>query len=252
MYSQLSFFLGVGIFDISVMLINLIYAIFSIYIRIQITKEKKLQVAIIGPGAAGKTTILDELKEYFKSINMIVFDERKFLDGKFEEYMKNMKLNAFEMQELFFKERYKQIIQMQFTNFSIIDRHLIDDVIFPQAHIELKNFDDIQKQKWQKIEWKYLRKLESKPKLDVLFVLRVKYEDIQNRRKIRSSQEESRKHEIEPENDKFFRLVNKIYYDENSKWISLSKKFAKKVIIFDNEEKEKIKKEIIRVINELR
>ncbi|WP_406616179.1 deoxynucleoside kinase [Mycoplasmopsis hyopharyngis] len=204
----------------------------------------------MGAGAVGKTTVLNELKEYFKEINMNVYDERDFLGGKFIAYMKDMKLNSYEMQKLFFIERYKQIVKMQFDNFSIIDRHLIDDVIFPEVHINLNNFNPSQKNKWIKFEKKYLRKLETKPKLDILFVLRANYEEIKQRRNKRSEIDEERKSEADPKNDEFFKQVNQIYFDENLKWMFLANKFAKEIIIFDNQSKEDVKTKIKERINQ--
>jgi deoxyadenosine/deoxycytidine kinase len=58
--------------------------------------------------------------------------------------MKDMKEYAFSSQVNFFKERLKVIIKAQNQGSFIMDRHLIDDFVFPLAHIEFGNFTENQ------------------------------------------------------------------------------------------------------------
>ncbi|WP_406617616.1 nicotinamide mononucleotide transporter [Mycoplasmopsis lipophila] len=160
------FFSGIGFLNVSVIIMNILYGSLSIFIYINVKKEKHLHISIIGPGAVGKSTIIEKLKIFFKEKDIKIFDERDFLEGKFEEYMKNMPDNAYDMQKLFFSERLKQIDQSFLEKRTVMDRHLIDDFIFPRVHMELNNFNEYQKNQWFKVEKQYINKLSRRPKLD--------------------------------------------------------------------------------------
>ncbi|WP_322900379.1 hypothetical protein [Mycoplasmopsis felis] len=42
---------------------------------------------------------------------------------------------------MFFKDRLKQINEMSDYSYSVIDRHMIDDFLFPDTLIEMKYFN---------------------------------------------------------------------------------------------------------------
>ena len=238
------FFSGIGFLNVSVIIMNILYGSLSIFIYINVKKEKHLHISIIGPGAVGKSTIIEKLKIFFKEKDIKIFDERDFLEGKFEEYMKNMPDNAYDMQKLFFSERLKQIDQSFLEKRTVMDRHLIDDFIFPRVHMELNNFNEYQKNQWFKVEKQYINKLSRRPKLDILFIIRANYNEIKLRRTKRANEEPNRKNELGKENEIFFKKVNEKYYDLNSQWYKNANKFSKKVIIFDDKEQEYILNEI--------
>lgn len=202
-----------------------------------------MKIAIIGPGAVGKTTIIESLKKDL--IDFKFMDEREeIINEHFDSYMKDFKSNAFELQKSFFNFRKKQI--ESFINFDnvIIDRHLIDDFIFPETHIEFKNFNSEEVTKWKKIEKEYLLFLKSIPKLDFLFLLTANDEIIKKRREKRSSKVDLRKSEIN--NHAFFNKVNEKYQSNNFK--KFAEKFTKKLIILENKESEKTAKNIKEII----
>ncbi len=202
-----------------------------------------MKIAIIGPGAVGKTTIIEILKKDL--IDFKFMDEREeILNENFDSYMKDFKSNAFESQKHFFNFRKKQI--ESFINFDnvIIDRHLIDDFIFPETHIEFKNFNSEEATKWKKIEEEYLLFLKSIPKLDFLFLLTANDEIIKKRREKRSLKEDLRKSEMD--NHYFFNKVNEKYQSDNFK--KFAEKFTKKLIILENKESEKTAKNIKEII----
>jgi nicotinamide mononucleotide transporter len=100
-----------------------------------------MKIAIIGPGAVGKTTIIKYLEEDLKEFEFI-YERQDIINENFGRYMEDMHSNAFEMQKNFFAYRKEEIKKLNNLKNGIIDRHLIDDFIFPQVHIEVNNFTE--------------------------------------------------------------------------------------------------------------
>ncbi|MCU9939483.1 hypothetical protein NW739_01505 [Mycoplasmopsis felis] len=132
----------------------------------------KSDLGFIGMGASGKSTIIRELSEFLKTNNIKIIDERLTDEKVFLKYMTDLKTNGYQTQILFFKDRLKQINEMSDYSYSLIDRHMIDDFLFPDTLIEMKYFN-----KKQILFWKYLYKpyykimLSVQPKVDYTFVV---------------------------------------------------------------------------------
>ena len=222
------FFSGVGVINISIIIMNILFLIISAY-NLKIGK-KNMKIAIIGPGAVGKTTIIKKLEESLENFEFL-YERDEVINEKFDEYMKDMKTHAFEFQKEMFAQRKKEI--EKFPNFEnvIIDRHLIDDFIFPEIHIKLNNFTQDQVVEWKVIEKKYLSYLKSIQKLDILFLIICSDIVIEERRNKRSESEEYRKYETK--NHEFFKNINNKYNSKEFKDFAL--KFAKKIVVLDND-----------------
>jgi len=241
----ITFFSGIGIVNISILMMNILFLILSIYNLKR--RIKNMKIAIIGPGAVGKTTIIKYLEQDLKEFEFI-YERTNLINEDFEKYMEDMQSNAFEMQKNFFYYRKEEVQKLNNFKNVIIDRHLIDDFIFPQVHIESGNFTEQQVIDWKKIEKKYLNFLESTPKLDFVFLLEGNNEEIKKRRVNRSQNEKIR--EFELNNHTFFEKVNEKY--KSPEFILSISKYSKKCIILENndskETAEKIKQIILKNI----
>ncbi|MCU9933871.1 hypothetical protein NWE60_01985 [Mycoplasmopsis felis] len=170
--ASILFFSGIGFLDITLILINAIYMTFSIYLFWLEKNESQIRFGFIGMGASGKSTIIRELSEFLKTNNIKIIDERLTDEKVFLKYMTDLKTNGYQTQILFFKDRLKQINEMSDYSYSLIDRHMIDDFLFPDTLIEMKYFN-----KKQILFWKYLYKpyykimLSVQPKVDYTFVV---------------------------------------------------------------------------------
>ncbi|UWV84005.1 hypothetical protein [Mycoplasmopsis felis] len=214
----------------------------------------KSDLGFIGMGASGKSTIIRELSEFLKTNNIKIIDERLTDEKVFLKYMEDFKTNGYQTQILFFKDRLKQINEMSDYSYSLIDRHVIDDFLFPDTLIEMKYFN-----KKQILFWKYLYKpyykimLSVQPKVDYTFVVLKNYELIKLNRKSASEtsaddfQKRRRTAEInDGKNDLFFKNINNKYLNNNNISNELNyllKKYSKKWEIFiDEDYKESILK----------
>ncbi|WP_322935838.1 hypothetical protein RRG37_04210 [Mycoplasmopsis felis] len=241
--ASILFFSGIGFLDITLILINAIntiYMTFSIYLFWLEKNESQIRFAFIGMGASGKSTIIKELSEFLKTNNIKIIDERLTDEKVFLKYMEDFKTNGYQTQILFFKDRLKQINEMSDYSYSLIDRHMIDDFLFPDTLIEMKYFN-----KKQILFWKYLYKpyykimLSVQPKVDYTFVVLKNYELIKLNRKSASEtsaddfQKRRRTAEInDGKNDLFFKNINNKYLNNNNNISNelnyLLKKYSKK------------------------
>ncbi|WP_322935034.1 nicotinamide mononucleotide transporter family protein [Mycoplasmopsis felis] len=252
--ASILFFSGIGFLDITLILINAIYMTFSIYLFWLEKNESQIRFGFIGMGASGKSTIIRELSEFLKTNNIKIIDERLTDEKVFLKYMTDLKTNGYQTQILFFKDRLKQINEMSDYSYSLIDRHMIDDFLFPDTLIEMKYFN-----KKQILFWKYLYKpyykimLSVQPKVDYTFVVLKNYELIKLNRKSASEtsaddfQKRRRTAEInDGKNDLFFKNINNKYLNNNNISNELNyllKKYSKKWEIFiDEDYKESILK----------
>ena len=202
-----------------------------------------MKISIVGPGAVGKTTVINYLTPYLDGEKFVTIQEREeFINNKFDEYMKNMKGSAFETQKTFFVKRFDQIERMQDKKNALMDRHLIDDFIFPRVHIQIGNFSKQEAKEWEAIESKFWKELKDLPRLDIVFILLAPNKLIEERRENRSKIEHHRKFEVV--NHDFFREVNKKYHDRESILYKAANEFAKKVVILENENSESTAKKI--------
>lgn len=236
------FFAGVGMVDVSIIIMNIFFLIMDIFIIVISKNMKTTRVAIIGPGAVGKTTVIRNMEDFLVKNNIKKFDERKgFITDEFDGYMDDMKNNAFRMQQEFFKKRIQQFRELNKHSIGLMDRHSTDDFIFSRVHIQVGNFTGEQAKTWMKLEKKYFRVLNRLEKLDILFLLMQSDKIIESRRTSRSSTEEFRS--TETKNTEFFKEVNKMYNDETSIMYKAFK-FSKKQVIINNEDSEKTAKKI--------
>lgn len=194
--------------------------------------EKSFRFALVGPGAVGKSTVISFLNDYLINNGFEKIDEREYIDLGFGGYMSDMKSHAFNTQVKFFSKRLEQIKRLSSENRALMDRHLIDDFIFPQAHIAVGNFSEAEANEWKNIEKKYWEELSKLPKLDLVIILLAPYETIQKRREERAKIEEFRKEELN--NDAFFEKVNRIYYDKESVLYKAADEFANEKLIIEN------------------
>lgn len=207
-------------------------------------------IAIVGPGAVGKTTVLSHLQETLDNYKFVKIDERDYLiNYDFDNYMNDMKSKAFKTQQSFFAKRYDQIQRMQNEEIAIMDRHLIDDFLFPRVHIKVGNFSKEEAKEWETIEKKYFDLLSKVKKLDLLIILLASDELIESRRESRAKVEAHRKEE--PKNKEFFREVNNFYHDEDSIMYKAANMFSDKVIVFKNDNSENTAKKIKISIDQL-
>ncbi len=241
------FFGGIAVIDVSIIIMNAIYTIMIFFIISENKRKKTLRVAIIGPGAVGKTTVIKDLKPFLEKNDMPLFDEREgVITDDFSAYMADMKGHAYKMQKEFFKTRLKQLESLSSFEKGMMDRHSTDDFLFSQLHINVGNFSKEQSRRWQRIDFKrFWWKLESLPQLDILFVLMGTDEMIESRREKRSSCDEVRKHEIK--NKKFFREANAMYHDTNSIMYKAFK-FSKRQVIIENKDSHRTAKKITKIL----
>lgn len=243
------FFSGIGVLRVSIILMNVIYLFISILIIIRNIKIKELKIAIVGPGAVGKTTVINYCKNFLEENNFKTIQEREdFINRDFDNYMNNMEKTAFEVQKQFFKKRMDQIERMQFETRALMDRHIIDDFIFPLVHIKVGNFTEQQADEWKSIQKKYWNKLKNKPKLDIIFILLADDETIEGRREGRSKVDSYRKEEVK--NKLFFRNVNELYHSSDSILYKAANEFSKKVVVLKNSDSHETSKKIKDVIKE--
>ncbi|MCK5867307.1 MAG: nicotinamide mononucleotide transporter [Mycoplasmataceae bacterium] len=249
--SGIIFFGGIGVLNISILLMNIIFLIISIFIyyNIYVNKESEIKIAIIGPGAVGKTTVISHIQDFLDENKIIPVQEREdFIDEKFADYMSNMKNSAFATQKNFFQKRYKQIQGLKSKPRAMIDRHIIDDFIFPRVHIECGNFTKDEAKEWVEIEKEYWDKLGKEDKLDIVFILQADNETIESRRAGRSAIDEKR--EDETKNTNFFRLVNEQYHNSDSIMFKAVNEFSNKHYKFINKNSKETAKSIEKIIKE--
>ncbi len=240
------FFAGVGALNISALIMNICYLTITIFIIFK--KEKKSQsmrIAIIGPGAVGKTTVIKELKLFLEKNNIDIIDERPD-NYLFQEYMKNMRLHAYDAQKRFFKKRFEQIKDLSLKEKGLIDRHMIDDFLFPHVHIKVGNFNKWQTFKWKFIENYYWNKLGNLPKIDLLFLIHLDYSEIKKRRENRAKTE--RQEELKQGNEKFFEEVNNEYGRYDGILSKAKNYFSHKNITLTNTDSKDTSKKIIEII----
>ncbi|QIW62400.1 nicotinamide riboside transporter PnuC [Mycoplasmopsis gallinacea] len=182
----IAFFSGIGFVSISVVVINVFYTCLSIYIFFKTKNIKpKILIAFGGPGATGKTTVINNLSSFFKENEFELLDETSFIqstkqnEAYFVKYMEDIPQRAYQTQKLFFKYRRKQLYRMQLADSNyIIDRYPIDDMLFSEVHIKLGFFSKIQKIKWKIIEILTVLLLKSVKPLDHFFIITADYEEI--------------------------------------------------------------------------
>ncbi|WP_029608658.1 nicotinamide mononucleotide transporter [Mycoplasma simbae] len=236
------FFSGVGFLNITVLVINIIYFLLSIYLFAFTSNDKQFKIAFIGMGASGKSTIIKAMEDFWKENNVEIISERKTSEQMFFDYMSDLKKYGYQAQKNFFKDRYEQIKQMQLNERTLIDRHLIDDFIFPNALMRINAFDKHQSKKWNYF-WKYVYKikLSMQPKVDLAFVILKNYNWIEQNRieasKKHAVEFERNRRKIEAKNEDFFRAVNAEYFNSENNTLSpelLSnlKKYSKKYYVF--------------------
>lgn len=241
-------FSGLAFINISLVIMNVVFLIMSSYILWLSLKQKTLKVAIIGPGAAGKTTIINHLKPFLEKNNFTLIDERNEVkNNQFSKYMDDLKANAYEMQLFFFEQRIKQAWKLHSLSRGLMDRHSIDDWLFSHVHIKEKNFSEPEIKKWFKKEKKYLRILSSMPKLDIVFLIMADNEVIEKRRQKRSQDDKYR--ETETKNKNFFQVVNAEYNNQDSILYTNLKRFAKKHEIFKNNNSKETAKKIEDILS---
>ena len=212
---SITLFGGIGFVNISIIIMNIVYLLISIYILYKYFSTKIIRIAFIGPGAVGKSTTINYLSDFFKKYGFILIDERTETDNNnFKKYMSDLKNNAFKAQVNFFEKRIEQSWRLHSVEKGIMDRHSTDDFLFSHLHIKLGNFSENEIFKWKKLEKKYWRELRSMPKLDHLFLLMADNKIIEDRRNERSSLDYFRKEE--KTNTDFFRKVNNEYNDPNN------------------------------------
>lgn len=240
------FFGGIAVIDVSILIMNISFLILMFFIIHAELKKKTLRVAIIGPGAIGKSTVIKYLKPFLEENNIQLFDEREgIITDQFSDYMNNMKKYAYEMQVGFFDKRISQLKKLCALDKGLMDRHSTDDFIFSRLHIEQKNFSQEQIKKWNKKEKRYWRTLQSLPKLDLLFILMGSDEVIESRRDNRSASEEFR--ETELKNKEFFKKANAMYHDPESIMYKAFE-FSKEQIFIENIDSKQTSKKIISKI----
>ncbi|VEU76757.1 nicotinamide mononucleotide transporter [Mycoplasmopsis columbina] len=266
-------FSGIGFINVSVILINVFYSVISIWIFYKSLKlPKPLRIAFIGPGATGKTTILDLIKAELEKNNIKykLYDEHSYLNPEleltFNDYMKDMKKNAYHFQKIIFKDRKKaqydaQVLAINELNndekisqLIIFDRYTIDDFLYSDLHIKLANFN-----KWQTFKWKIIKvltwiRLMGLEKLDYVFIINANYQLIQKFRQKRSEENESiRSGEVAIENEIFFQEVSKEYAKEQNTYKKALKKFSKNYLEIWNEEnkQEQKAKDIIQILDNI-
>lgn len=167
---------------------------------------------------------------------------------------------GFVMQKIFFKYRLEQIKSMNYKQRSLIDRHMIDDFLFPRVLIEMGYFSKTQKWLWKLFyEPFYKIALSVQPKVDFVFVILKNYDFILQNRKIAAKNHKNDKERIrrtiELKNDNFFRNVNERYLKNNqisNELCSLIKQYSKDHMVLIDEEWETslpiIKNKIIELI----
>lgn len=231
--SGIIFFGGVGVLNVSILIMNITFLFISIYIYYNLTMKKEIKIAIIGPGAVGKTTVIGHLQEFLDKNGIVTVQEREnFIDDKFANYMSDMKSVAFATQNNFFKKRFKQIQELDLKPRAMIDRHIIDDFIFPRVHIKCGNFSEDEAKEWEVIEADYWDKLSKENKLDIVFILQADNETIESRRNGRSATDDKRTDETK--NTEFFRLVNEQYHNKDSIMFKAVNEFSNQYYKFIN------------------
>ncbi|MCP4336868.1 MAG: deoxynucleoside kinase [Mycoplasma sp.] len=242
------FFGGIADVNVSILIMNAAFLFLIFFILKNEWTTKTLRMAIIGPGAIGKTEVIKNLRPFLKQNNLTIFDEREgIITDQFSEYMDNMKKYAYEMQVGFFDKRISQLKELCSLNKGIMDRHSTDDFIFSRLHIKENNFTKEQIDLWNNKEKEYWKILSSLPKLDILFILMGSDKLIESRRSQRSSSEKIRKTELK--NKDFFRKANAMYNDKNSIMYKAFK-FSKKQIFIENTDSKKTSNQIKDIIKQ--
>ncbi|UWV77441.1 deoxynucleoside kinase [Mycoplasmopsis cynos] len=168
---------------------------------------------------SGKSTIIGKIGNFLKEYNIKVIHERN-IDEKYENYMKDLKKYGYKTQKIFFKDRYKQIKEMQQYERSLIDRHMIDDFLYPKVLMDIKCFTKLQRFKWNfyyKVKYYFL--LSIRIKVDLTFVILRNYKEIKKNREKASEDKEDKEEErrkLELKNDEFFKAINQEYLDDNN------------------------------------
>ena len=236
------FFSGVGVLNISIIIMNLLFFILSIYnLR---TRIKTMKIGIIGPTAIGKTMVMKYLEQDLKEFEFI-YGKQDIINEDFRGYAEDMNSNAFETQKSLFAYRKEEIKKLNNFQNGIIDGHLINDFIFSKTYIEVNNFTEEESSSWKKMEKKYFIFLDSTPKLDYVFLLDASSEEIKRRREC--SQDEKTK-EFEVNNQAFFEKVNEKY--KSLEFISSISKYSKKYIILENNDSKETANKIKQIISE--
>ncbi len=236
------FFSGIGVLNISILIMNILFFILSIYnLR---TRIKTMKIAIIGPENIGKTMVMKYLEQDLKEFEFI-YGKQNIINEDFQGFTEYMKSNPFETQNDLFAYRKEQIKKLNNFQNGIIDGHLIDDFILSKTYIEVNNLTEEQSSSWKKIEKKYFNFLNSTPKLDYVFLLDASSEEINKRREC--SQDEKMR-EFETDNQAFFEKLNEKY--KSLDFISSISKYSKKYIILENNDSKEKYEKIKQIISE--
>ncbi|MGZ9432659.1 nicotinamide mononucleotide transporter [Mycoplasma sp. 613B] len=240
------FFGGIAFLSWTILFINFVYLVISIYLYFVTSKEKRLTIAFIGMGASGKSTIINNLRNFLTEKNIKIIDERLKDEQIFIDYMNDLKAKGYFTQKIFFKDRLKQIREMQNYSKSLIDRHMIDDFLFPKTLIKMNYFMPKQKVLWNffyKVKYKFLLSLE--PKVDIAFLILKDFDFIWKNRTNASEKHEleieKKRRKIELQNKNFFQMVNTEYLKENKE---ISKNLRKNLMLFAKKHYEFINIEI--------
>lgn len=239
------FFAGVGVLNISLIIINLAFMLLSIYLyflaRKNTSKKRKLY-AITGPGCVGKTTFLDKNKNFFDVTKIRIINERNYEKNEENPYIfwLNDKGSAFESQKAFLKFQKKQLedfLNNEKYEQVLLDRHMVDSFLHGDTFIKNKTFT-----KWEVIKWRWLKikfklfLLTYPIQLECLFIYTT--EDYQQIKEWRKNSKDNRR-KLENKKEKFFHNFYQAYNFENYKltsWYKLARKISKKIIIIKNNE----------------
>ncbi|MGZ9800614.1 hypothetical protein ACXYRK_02775 [Mycoplasma sp. AC1221] len=210
-------FYSLKIVDISKIILILIYQIIYLYLFF-ISKNKQLSIAFIGMGASGKSTLIAKLDDFWIPNNFKILNDRSKIIKPYNECLKDLKNNAFKYQWTFFTDRLRQQQMMQKYDCSVIDRHLIEELIAHNVLEKMQFFNQKQKFLWY-IWYKPLMNfiLNSQPKTTLAFIILKNPEFIKNNRlNVINSKDiqQSQKRQNELINTEFMNLINKNYLDQ--------------------------------------
>ncbi|QBF34475.1 hypothetical protein EG856_00835 [Mycoplasmopsis phocirhinis] len=250
------FFAGVGTTNISVIVMNICFSILSLYIYVKVRKNKKILIAITGPGCVGKSVVLNsqEVQDLLNRYEFKLMDEREYLNENDELNKNNDYLNAlknknnfFKSQKLFFTNQAKFIEEAQLIESNVFfDRYMSDSFLYGDVLYRENIFNQDEKNKWYKLRKRYKYFLSVKPKLDLLIIFTAPLEKI-NEWRLKSSVKDIRR-KLEQDN---FDLYQKYYqeYFTDSDWKNIAKKSAKKIVwINNNSDIDTVKTKLIKEI----
>lgn len=205
----------------------------------------KIRIAIIGQEGVGKTTIIQEIKKQWPSINIITREKNDIPNS----YYKNLKNTYLDSQKLYFESWKKQIRALNNNEgISIIDRHIIEDITYFNVIKNMSILSKSQKEEGKNIKNQIIDFVDSNPKIDFIFLIGTKLKTITKRIIKRAQNNKSKEFQLYTCKN-WWKNIYKSFYIKNKTLLNKLNKYSVNLhTLLNNKNSKKSAKKIIKII----